>query len=155
MYFDSKTQKVKVLSGIGEAPLSKEGIAWYMENGIPSSDIKAALVPSVVDVCVKALQLYGTLSFEQTVMPTIKLLESGKIVSSAIPYSLSAVSPDTSWYLDLAKTFKKLIEAEQNTPGDRKQKLQAVTDRFYRGDIANTLAAWYKTKGSFFTREDL
>ena len=155
MYYDAKSQQVKVLSGLGEAPLSKEGIEWYMKNGIPSSDIKAALVPAVVDVCVKALQLYGNLSFAQTVAPTLKLLESGKIVSSAIRYSLSAVSSDTSWYSSLAKTFRKLIEAEQSFNGTREQKLQAVADRFYCGDIADSLAAWYKATGSFFTKEDL
>ena len=30
-----------------------------------------------------------------------------------------------------------------------------MADRFYRGDIADTLAAWYKAKGSFFTKDDL
>lgn len=155
IYYDAKSQQVKVLSGIGEAPLSKEGIKWYMENGIPSSDIRAALVPAVLDVCVKTLQLYGNLSFAQTVAPTLKLLESGKIVSSAIRYSLSAVSSDTSWYSSLAITYRKLIEAEQTFKGTRQQKLQAVADRFYRGDIADSLAVWYKAKGSFFTKEDL
>ncbi len=148
MYYDVKSQKVKVLSGLGEAPLSREGIDWYMKNGIPSSNIKAALVPSVIDLCVKALQLYGTLSFGETVMPAIKLLESGKEVSMEI-------SKDLIWYPDLAKTYKKLIEAEMNTKGDRIQKLQAVADRFYRGDIADSLDAWYKRVGAFFTKEDL
>ncbi|MEP7279896.1 MAG: gamma-glutamyltransferase [Bacteroidota bacterium] len=155
MYYDAKSQQVKVLSGIGEAPLSKEGIEWYMKNGIPSSEIKAALVPSVVDVCVKALKLYGNLSFAETVAPTLKLLESGKIVSSFIKYSQTDYSTDTSWYSSLAKTFRKLIEAEQNFNGDRTQKLQAVADRFYRGDIADSLVAWYKANGSFLTKEDL
>jgi gamma-glutamyltranspeptidase / glutathione hydrolase len=155
MFYDAKSTQVKVLSGIGEAPLSKEGIEWYMENGIPSSDIKAALVPSVIDLCVKALQLYGTLSFAQTVAPTINLLESGKIVSSAIRYSLSEVSSDTSWYSSLNGTLRKLVEAEERADGNRVQKLQAVADRFYRGDIADSLVEWYKEKGSFFTKEDL
>jgi gamma-glutamyltranspeptidase/glutathione hydrolase len=155
IYYDAKSQQVKVLSGLGEAPLSQDAIDWYMKNGIPSSDLKAALVPSVVDLCVKALQLYGNLSFAQTVDPALKLLESGKIVSSAIRYSLSAVSADTSWYSNLARTFRKLIEAEQKCNGDRQHKLQAVADRFYRGDIADSLVVWYKANGSFFTKEDL
>jgi gamma-glutamyltranspeptidase/glutathione hydrolase len=155
MYYDAASQKVKVLSGIGEAPLDPQAIEWYMENGIPSSNIRAALVPSVVDVCVKALQLYGKLSFEENITPSLQLLESGRIVSSAIPYSLSAVSTDTSWYDDLARTFRKLIDAEQNARGTREQKLQAVADRFYRGDIADSLDAWYRSIGAFFTREDL
>ncbi len=155
MFYDAKSEKVKVLSGIGEAPRSQEAIDWYMENGIPSSDIKAALVPSVVDLCVTALKLYGNLSFEQAVTPTLDLLESGRIVSSAIKYSLSEVSADTSWYSDLAATFRKLIEAEQKYDGSREEKLQAVADRFYRGDIADSLVAWYQRKGGFFTKEDL
>jgi len=155
IYYDAKSKQVKVLSGIGEAPLSRDAIDWYMKNGIPSSDLKAALVPSVLDLCVKALQLYGNLSFEQTVTPTLELLESGKIVHSVMRYSLSEFSVDTSWYSSLARTFRKLIEAEQICTGNRQQKLQAVADRFYRGDIADSLVVWYKAKGSFFTKEDL
>jgi gamma-glutamyltranspeptidase/glutathione hydrolase len=155
MFYDAGSRRVKVLSGLGEAPLSREAIEWYMQNGIPSSDIRAALVPAVVDVCVKALQLYGKLSFEQTVTPALNLLESGKIVHSAIKYSLSEFSPDTTWYSALAGTFRKLIDAEQRCTGNRQQKLQSVSDRFYRGDIADSLVAWYKRTGSFFTGEDL
>jgi gamma-glutamyltranspeptidase/glutathione hydrolase len=155
MFYNANTQKVEVLSGIGEAPLSKEAIKWYMDNGIPLSNIRAALVPSVVDLCVTALQQYGTLSFAETVMPTIELLESGQIVSSAIRYSLSAVSEDTSWYSDLARTFRKLIEAEEMRKGSRSEKLRAVSDRFYRGDIADSLVNWYRETGAFLTAEDL
>ncbi len=155
MFYDAKSQEVKVLSGIGEAPLSEKAIDWYMENGIPSSSIRAALVPSVVDLCVQALKRYGKLSFKQTVTPTLELLESGRIVSSAIQYSLSSVSADTSWYSDLAGTFRKLIEAEEASNGNREEKLQSVSDRFYRGDIADSLVAWYESKDGFFTKEDL
>jgi gamma-glutamyltranspeptidase/glutathione hydrolase len=155
MFYNANTQKVEVLSGIGEAPLSQEAIEWYMDNGIPLSNIRAALVPSVVDLCVTALQQYGTLSFAETVMPTIELLESGQIVSSAIRYSLSAVSEDTSWYSDLARTFRKLIEAEERCKGSRSEKLRAVSDRFYRGDIADSLVNWYRETGAFLTAEDL
>ena len=155
MFYDVKSQKVRVLSGIGEAPLSKQAIEWYMKNEIPLSDLRAALVPAVIDVCVKALQLYGTRTFAEAVMPTLNLLESGKIISSAFKYSLSEVSSDTSWYLDLAGTLRKLIEAEELCKGDRVKKLDAVSSRFYRGDIADSLVAWYKEKGAFLTKEDL
>ncbi|MFO7972597.1 MAG: gamma-glutamyltransferase [Desulfobacterales bacterium] len=155
MFYDSESEEVKVLSGIGEAPLNEEAIGWYMGNGIPSSSIRAALVPSVVDLCVQALKRYGNLTFAQAVEPTLELLESGRIVSSAIKYSLSEVSEDTSWYSDLAGTFRKLTEAEAISNGSREEKLQAVADRFYRGDVADSLAAWYKQKDGFFTKEDL
>jgi gamma-glutamyltranspeptidase/glutathione hydrolase len=155
LYYEAATGKVKALSGVGEAPLSREAVDWYLANGIPSSNIRSALVPSVVDVCITAMKLYGNLSFAQVAGPTIELLESGKIVSSAIPYSLSAVSSDTSWYASLALTLRKLVEAEANCQGNRIEKLQAAADRFYRGDIADSLDAWYKRTGAFFTKEDL
>src|SRR5262249_37110736 len=35
------------------------------------------------------------------------------------------------------------------------QKLQAIVDRFYRGDIADSLEQWYIEKGSFLRKKDL
>jgi len=139
MFYNAKTGRVKVLSGQGEAPLSKTAIAWYMKNGIPLHNIKAAAVPAVIDLCVQALKHYGTFSFAETVAPALKLLATGK----------------RSWYKDLAGTYEKLVEAENNTTGSRLQKLQAVSDRFYRGDIADSLANWYRKEGSFLTKKDL
>jgi gamma-glutamyltranspeptidase/glutathione hydrolase len=55
----------------------------------------------------------------------------------------------------LAVTFRKLVESEKNAKGTREQKLQAVSDRFYRGDIADALQAWYIEKGGFLRKSDL
>ena len=52
-------------------------------------------------------------------------------------------------------TFRKLVEAEEKAKGSREQKLQAVADRFYRGDIADALEQWYIEKGSFLRKRDL
>ena len=41
---DAATHQVKVLSGQGEAPLDPQAIAWYMKNGIPGNDVRAAAV---------------------------------------------------------------------------------------------------------------
>jgi gamma-glutamyltranspeptidase/glutathione hydrolase len=48
-----------------------------------------------------------------------------------------------------------MVESEKATKGTREQKLQAVADRFYRGDIADALVAWYTEKGGFIRKEDL
>lgn len=39
--------------------------------------------------------------------------------------------------------------------GDREDRLQAVSDRFYRGDIAEDLAHWYVERGGFLRSSDL
>jgi gamma-glutamyltranspeptidase/glutathione hydrolase len=55
----------------------------------------------------------------------------------------------------LAVTFRKLVESEKAAKGTRQQKLQAVSDHFYRGDIAEALEAWYIEKGGFLRKADL
>ncbi|MBC8444922.1 MAG: gamma-glutamyltransferase [Chloroflexi bacterium] len=138
--YDAKVGEVKVLSGLGRAPRSQDAIDWYMQHGIPGDgDMKAAPVPAAVDLCVTALKLYGTTSFEQAVAPTLALLDAG----------------GREWYGRLANTLRKMIEAERAGSGSREENLQAAVDRFYRGDIAEDLEDWYVEKGGFLRREDL
>jgi gamma-glutamyltranspeptidase/glutathione hydrolase len=138
--YDAKKGEVKVLSGLGRAPQSQEAIGWYMENGIPSDgDMKAAPVPGAVDLCVTALKLYGTVTFERAVAPTLAILDAG----------------GRDWYPRLAITLRKMIETERETGGSREDGLQAARDRFYRGDIADDLVAWYIKKGGFQRKADL
>ena len=49
LIYDAKKQEVKVLSGLGRAPLDPEAMKWYYENGIPSrGSMKAAPTPGTV-----------------------------------------------------------------------------------------------------------
>jgi len=139
MIYDAEKQEVKVLSGQGAAPLNPKAMEWYYKNGIPMEDIQAAAVPAVVDLCVTALVKYGTLTFNDVVAPALRLLEGD----------------EEAWYPDLALTFRKLIDTEQTADGTREEKLRAVSDRFYRGDIADELDKWYRENGGLLTKEDL
>lgn len=144
LIFDAEKQEVKSLSGQGRAPLSQDAIDWYMENGIPNADIKMAPVPSVVDLCTTTLKLYGTMTFEEIIAPTLALLDAGK----------------AEWHSDLAVTLKRIIEEERKTSGSREQKVQAASDRFYgrngvHSDIADELEAFYIENGGFLRKSDL
>jgi gamma-glutamyltranspeptidase/glutathione hydrolase len=140
LIYDAEKREVKVLCGLGRAPLDPQAIKWYYENGIPSGgDMKSAPTPGAVDLCVTLLKLYGTRSFEQAVTPVLELLDAG----------------GEEWYPALAITLRKLIEAEQRCPGSREDKLAAARDRFYTGDVADELVAWYKETGSFLRKRDL
>ena len=109
--YDAKTQQVKVLCGLGGAPLDPTAIDWFYENGIPAKgSMKSAPVPGAVDLCVTALRLYGTMSFEQVVQPTMTLLDSGQ----------------KQWHADQLDTIRKLVQREKETKGSRDQKLTAV-----------------------------
>jgi len=154
LIYHAEKKEVKVLSGLGRAPLDPKAIEWYYANGIPSrGSMKAAPTPGTLGLCVTLLRLYGTKSFEEAVMPTLKLLETGKLDDRA------TFVPRRNWNAELAAnlaaTLRKCVEAEQNATGSREQKLIAARDRFYKGDIADELEAWYIETGSFLRKRDL
>ncbi|MBM4094014.1 MAG: hypothetical protein FJ276_32095, partial [Planctomycetes bacterium] len=140
MIYDARKQEVKVLCGVGRSPLGQEAIDWLVANGIPSKgSMKASPVPGAIDLCITLLALYGTKSFEEAVAPTLALLKAGK----------------REWHADLAVTLEKLVETERTTSGSRDEKLTAARDRFYRGDIADELEAWYIATGALLRKRDL
>lgn len=138
--YDAKKQETKVLCGLGAAPLDPEAIKWYYKNGISSEGpIKRTPVPGAPDLCITLIKLYGTMTFEQVVTPSLKILDKH----------------EKDFHENLATTFRKLIETEKMTPGTRTKKLQAARDRFYKGDIADTLVAFYIKNGGFLRKKDL
>ena len=140
MIFDSASGKVKTLSGLGSAPLNKESIPKYFKEGIPADGgIRAVPVPGAVHLFFTVLIEYGTMSFERVAEPTLKILDQG----------------GQDWYDELAVTLRKLIETESKTNGNRKEKLNAARDRFYKGDIAQQLVNYYKENGGYLTLKDL
>ena len=140
MIYDAKSRQVKTISGMGGAPLNPEAIKAFYEHGIPSTgSMQAAPTPAALDAIVTLLKLYGTTSFEDAVAPTLNLLDAG----------------DKDWHPRLARTLRKLVEAEQKQAGSREEKLTAVRDRFYLGDIADELEAWYIDTGAWLRKSDL
>ncbi len=140
LIYDAGKKEVKVLSGLGSAPLDPEAIKWYYKNGIPANgSMKSAPVPGALDLVVTVLKLYGTMSFKQAVQPALELLDAKEV----------------PWHADLAVTLRKLIAREDETAGSRAKKLIAVRDRFYKGDIADDLEAWYIKSGAFLRKRDL
>ena len=126
-----------------------------MEHGIPDGDVKAAAVPGTIDAVVTLLKLYGTKSFDEVVQPTLAILDAGGPSWYIDTGSRKRIETGVNWQADMAVTFRKLVESEKAAKGPRQQRLQAVSDRFYRGDIAAALEAWYIEKGGFLRKADL
>ncbi|MCH2064517.1 MAG: gamma-glutamyltransferase [Roseibacillus sp.] len=140
MIYDVEKKQVKTMSGLGRAPLNKDDIKWYYEHAIPGNGgIKAVPVPGAVGLFFDSLSAYGTMDFATVVAPALRILDAG----------------GKDWYDELAATFRKLVEAERAQAGTRVQNLQMARARFYTGDIAEELVAYYKKAGSFLTKADL
>ena len=56
---------------------------------------------------------------------------------------------------DLARTFRRLMAAEEQAGGDRLDGLAAARAEFYEGSIAQTIAAHAKAQGGLLSAEDL
>ncbi|MCR4413824.1 MAG: gamma-glutamyltransferase [Thermoguttaceae bacterium] len=71
-------------------------------------------------------------------------LPSGK----KIPYG-------EGWHANLARTVRRMIDAEKQSPGDRRRGLRLAADCFYRGPIARDLDAWSRSHGGLLRYTDL
>jgi gamma-glutamyltranspeptidase/glutathione hydrolase len=179
LIYDSREKKVYSINAEPRAPRLAT-IEWYEKNNggkIPESDgLLSGGIPGVVDAWYILLDRWGTMNFEQVLQPAIDLAENGFPLSergaSYISESKKILKYPTTVkiYLpdghppkageilknpDLARTLKRLVEAEKATQSKgRREALKAVRDRFYKGDIAHDLAAFSEANGGLFRYED-
>jgi len=179
LVYNSRDKKVYSINAEPRAP-KLATIEWYEKNNggkIPESDgLLSGGIPGVVDAWYILLDRWGTMSFEQVLQPAIDLAENGFPLSergaSYIAESKKILKYPTTVkiYLpdghppkagdilknpDLARTLKKLVEAEKalHSKG-RHEGLKAARDRFYKGDIAHDLASFSEANGGLFRYED-
>jgi len=155
-------------------------IEWYERNNggrLPENDgLLAGGLPGVVDAWYTLLDRWGTMSLEQVLQPAIELAENGfplserlvsiiaeagkisKYPTTARIYLPRGRPPEAGEVLknsDLARTLRKLVEAEQkNRTKGRHTALKAARDRFYKGDLARTMAAFSEGHGGLFRYHD-
>ncbi|MBI1914114.1 MAG: gamma-glutamyltransferase, partial [Planctomycetes bacterium] len=137
LVYDAHRKVVEVLCGLGTAPrlATREHFA---RSGIPSSGIEPAAVPVALDACLTALDRYGTKTFAEVVAPTLRLLDR----------------KEKPWHADLARTLRRLVEAEKAS-ADRRRGLRLAADCFYRGPIAHEIDAWSRANGGLIRYSDL
>lgn len=143
---------------------------------IPAHGITSAPVPGIVDAMLLALKNYGKLSFADIAEPAIQhadgfplgfeftyMLQAELRVMRHWPASKSFFYPngyppvggELFRMPDLAATLRAMVAAEANAKGTREEKIQAIRDYFYRGDIARKIDAFSKANGGLIRYSDL
>ena len=178
LVYDAREKKVWSLNAEGTAPRLAT-IEWFRTHKagkIPLDDgLLAATVPGVVDAWYILLSRWGTKSLAEVLAAAVELAERGIPVTAGFARELNsrnlAKYPSTKklyqpggrrWQegdlfrnLDLARTFRRLIEAEkQAAPQGRAAALKAARDRFYKGDIAREMAKFSEENGGLMRYED-
>ncbi len=158
--YDARHQRIETISGQGAAPkLATREL--FTTGGIPRSGVRAATVPAVLDACTTMLARYGTKTFSEVAQPTIDLLAGRQ----------------EKWHADLKRTLERLVEAEKSDGGaagskrnegpesgpslptdpgtQRVAALQRVAHYFYRGPLAQEMAAWCTANNGLLRADDL
>lgn len=139
MVYDAKRGVVDVVCGQGAAPKLATREHFTKMGGIPGKGIEPAAVPGAFDACLTILDRYGTKTFTEVIAPTIRLLDKG----------------ERPWHADLARTLRRLVEAEKAGGGERRRGLRLVADYFYRGPIAREIDEWSRANGGLIRYTDL
>lgn len=139
LVYSAKRDSVEVLCGLGTAPRLATRAYFAKKGSIPEKGIEPAAVPGALDGCLVALERHGTRTFAAVAAPTLKILDRQA----------------RYWHADLARTLRRLIEAEKAAPNDRVRGLRLVADYFYRGPIAREIDAWSKSQGGLVRYTDL
>ena len=175
LVYEAKNQKVWSINAEGTAP-KLATIEWYKQNQngkIPTDDsLLAGTVPGVIDAWYILLSRWGTKTFAQVLAPAVELAERGYPISRnrttrsdnplrKYPTTVRLLQLDREWKEgdvyrnpDLARTLRRLNEAESEAGGSRDAGLRAARDRFYKGDIAREMAAFSQENGGLFRYED-
>jgi gamma-glutamyltranspeptidase / glutathione hydrolase len=137
-------------------------------------------VPGAVDAYLKLLETFGTCTIVEVLAPALEYAEQGfpmyeymhRMLSNRETRSQFALYPpggEAVFYPAgrvprvgerfrqpaLAGTLKKLVASGAQGGGDRLAGIRAVRERFYRGDIADTIGAFSEKWGGLLRAADL
>ena len=171
--------RVVSLAGLGYWPAATD-LARLVAAGdgrnVPEGLLRTVL-PAAPATHIEALRRYGTISFEQAATPAMELARDGFAVYPFLANSLAdAAEKYRRWpesarlflpggrpprvgerfvQAELARSIAGMIEAERGSRGDRDRRLRAAHDFFYRGPVAQAVAAYHAEQGGFVTAADL
>jgi gamma-glutamyltranspeptidase/glutathione hydrolase len=143
---------------------------------IPSFGPLSAIVPSVDDSLLLALEKYGTMSVHEVLQPAIELAQ-GFPLNAVVAHALARVKPVAEKWpstakvyypngrvpqegelfvqADLARTLETLAEIDrQNAGRGRVAAIEAVRDYFYRGPIAKRISDFCREAGCLLREGD-
>jgi gamma-glutamyltranspeptidase/glutathione hydrolase len=139
LVYDARRGVVEVVAGQGVAPRLATRAHFAKAGGIPAKGIESAAVPAALDACLTTLDRYGTRTFAVSVAPTLRILDRN----------------EKPWHADLARTVRRIVDAEAASAGDRSRGLRLAADAFYRGPIAHEIDAWSRANGGLIRYTDL
>ncbi|HYV85963.1 MAG TPA: gamma-glutamyltransferase [Patescibacteria group bacterium] len=183
LVWNPKTGKVQGVNALGVAPTGATA-ELFKSKGMrhpPEYGPLAAVTPGTPGGLMLMLAEWGKLPLSEVLAPAIDMAEEGYPIEEELvwvigrereriatwPYSKSVFLPhdgkppvagELFRQPDLARTLRRLVEAERGALAagkDRKAAIMAAYDLFYKGDLARDFAQGAREVGALITREDL
>lgn len=164
IYWDNKTRKLYGLNGSGRSPFAltrevfkKKGLTQIPENGPLSWS-----VPGCVDGWDVLRSRFGTRPLSELLQPSIEAAETGFPVSEIIAGSWRASVKNLSKWPDSKRVYLKEGRAPEHgeimTLPELAASYRAIAaggrDAFYKGRIANEIAAFSEANGGYLALRD-
>lgn len=159
-YYDAKTQRVEHLSFY---PRTGGDPAWGLAETGTRRPGRAAATPGMVAGLLEAHGRWGRLTRDQVMAPAIRLARDGFVVSPLLARTI--VSSRAKLEADSLAAARLLPAGKPLLPGDRlvQPELAATLERvreggregFYRGPVAERLAAKVQALGGLITVQDM
>ena len=186
MIHDAARGETATIAGLGRWPRAASVDYFEANHGgqLPGGVLRT-VTPSAADAWLSAIQLYGTMTFQQVVTPALELAENGFPIPQSLHRALAREEEKfangsrdpriwgttlESFFLggralktgevavqkELANTFKRLIAAERGASAKgRVMAIQAARDLFYRGDMAHKMVEFNRAQGGLLSLDDL
>lgn len=165
LIYDAQSGALHGLNGSGRAPQAAT-IERYHDLGyttMPTFGIHTVTIPGCVSGWEAASQRFGRLGLAQSLAPAISYAEEGFAVGPGLHGALATVSrrPEIhrSWHTHfLPESAVPPVGAVMRFP-TLARSLRAIAQQgaetFYRGELAEQIAAFFAREGGLITREDL
>lgn len=174
----AEEDRVVTISGLGIWPAATdpEFFAREYPDAVPEGILRC-IVPAAPAAWIKALELYGSMTFGEVAAAAIRLARDGFAMyalmaellgekaekyarwpASAEIYIPGGKTPqvgDNFRQEDLGRSLQYMADCEAAAGGDRKAGLQAARDAFYKGDIAEKISAYHQANGGLIRMADL
>ena len=178
MIYSAEQREIVTIAGLGWWPKKLDPMVFMREHGgVMPSSLRRTVVPAAPDAWITALARYGTMRFGEVAAAATRLARDGFVMypflaenlkkwaeeyrrfpSSAAIYLPNGKPPETGDLFvqrDLGGSLQYMIDQEKASRGDRLAGLEAARAAFYRGDIAQKIAAYHRAEGGFLTEQDL
>lgn len=180
MFRDAATGRVITIDGLGVWPAaaSAEHFRRKFGGAIPKGVLRT-VTPAAPAAWIEALARFGTMSFGDVAAAAVRLARDGFPVHPTMADFVEKYAADFARYPDnallflpggkpvgvgdkmrlpdLAAALTHMIDEERAAAAKdgRAAGLSAARDAFYRGDVAQRIAAYHREHGSWLTRDDL